>query len=49
MANKYTGDVVVHCHIVPDADLGMMMTTQEKGRCCGKGRESAVRGEVGFS
>ena len=35
VANKYTGDVVVHCHLLPDADQGMMMMTQvvEKGGC----------------
>ena len=26
--HKYTGPVVVHCHLQSDADQGMMMTTE---------------------
>ena len=28
MAHKFTGEVVIHCHILVHEDLGMMMTVE---------------------
>ena len=34
-ADRFTGEVVMHCHILPHEDIGMMMTVDitDKGFC----------------